>query len=49
MSTAVVIATANAGKVREIREILAERPIRLTGLDAARPVTFPEEGDDYED
>lgn len=48
MSTAVVIATANAGKVREIREILAERPIRLTGLDAARPVTFPEEGDDYE-
>lgn len=43
-----VIATGNAGKVREIREILAECPIQLVGLEAAGPVTFPEEGDDYE-
>lgn len=43
----VVIATGNAGKVREIREILAGSSIPLVGLDTAGPVEFPEEGDDY--
>jgi len=43
----VVIATGNPGKLREIREILAERPFQLTGLDDAGTVRFPEEGDDY--
>ncbi|HJO22902.1 MAG: RdgB/HAM1 family non-canonical purine NTP pyrophosphatase [Myxococcota bacterium] len=48
MRGAVVIATGNPGKLREIREILAQRPIPLIGLDDAGSVKFPEEGDDYE-
>jgi XTP/dITP diphosphohydrolase len=44
---AVVIATTNAGKQREIRAILAGVPVVLRGLDEFPPVDFPEEGDDY--
>jgi XTP/dITP diphosphohydrolase len=43
-----VVATANAGKLREIRAILAELPITLVGLEAVPGVRLPEEGDDYE-
>jgi XTP/dITP diphosphohydrolase len=41
----VVVATGNAGKLREIREILAEAPVEFVGLDVAGAVTFSEEGD----
>jgi XTP/dITP diphosphohydrolase len=44
----VVIATGNAGKLREFREILADLPLRLRGLDEFPPVDFPEEGAEYE-
>lgn len=43
----VVVATGNAGKLREIREILADVPIELVGLEAAGGVAFPEEGERY--
>jgi len=42
-----VIATTNAGKLREIRDILAGLGLRLRGLDEFPPLTFPDEGDDY--
>jgi XTP/dITP diphosphohydrolase len=44
----VVVATSNAGKLREIRAILGDLPLALCGLDAFPPVRFPQEGDDYE-
>jgi XTP/dITP diphosphohydrolase len=44
---AVVVATSNRGKLREIREILADLPIDLRSLDAWPAIEFPEEGDDY--
>jgi XTP/dITP diphosphohydrolase len=44
----VVVATSNAGKVREIRAILGELPLTIVGLDAVPEIRFPEEGDDYE-
>jgi len=44
----VVAATANAGKQREIREILAALPLRIRGLDEFPPIEFPEEGAEYE-
>jgi XTP/dITP diphosphohydrolase len=44
----VVVATANRGKLREIREILGDVPIVLRGLDSVAGVRLPEEGDDYE-
>lgn len=43
----VVIATTNAGKQREFREILSGVPVALRGLEEFPPVDFPEEGDDY--
>ena len=43
----VVVATGNAGKLREIREILADVPIELVGLDVVGGVAFPEEGERY--
>ena len=43
----VVVATGNAGKLREIREILADAPVEFVGLDIAGAVAFPEEGDAY--
>ncbi|MCG8591557.1 MAG: RdgB/HAM1 family non-canonical purine NTP pyrophosphatase [Proteobacteria bacterium] len=44
----VVIATSNPGKVCEFRAIWAGAGVELVGLDAFAPVSFPEEGDDYE-
>ncbi len=44
---ALVIATSNPGKQREIREILDGTDIDLQPLDALPPVAMPEEGDDY--
>ena len=43
----VVAATSNPGKLREIRAILADLPLRVRGLDEFAPLVFPEEGDDY--
>lgn len=45
---ALVVATANRGKVRELRALLAGLDLRVAGLDELAPVAFPEEGDDYE-
>jgi XTP/dITP diphosphohydrolase len=43
------VATSNAGKLREIRAILADLPLRLAGLSEWWPaLRLPEEGDDYE-
>ncbi len=42
-----VVATSNAGKLREIRALLAELPLCLVGLDAVPEVRLPEEGGDY--
>ncbi|MBW2270005.1 MAG: RdgB/HAM1 family non-canonical purine NTP pyrophosphatase [Deltaproteobacteria bacterium] len=43
----VVVATGNAGKLREIRAILADAPVEFAGLDVAGAVAFPDEGDEY--
>jgi XTP/dITP diphosphohydrolase len=43
-----VVATGNAGKLRELSALLADLPLRLAGLDAFSPLALPEEGDDYE-
>jgi XTP/dITP diphosphohydrolase len=43
----VVVATSNAGKQQEFREILAEMPLRIRGLDEFAAVEFPEEGAEY--
>jgi XTP/dITP diphosphohydrolase len=43
----VVVATSNPGKLREIRAILADRPISLCGLDAFPEARLPDEGEDY--
>jgi len=43
----VVLASGNAGKLREVRELLAALPIELVGLDEVGGVALPEEGDDY--
>lgn len=48
MSDAVlVVATGNAGKLAELRALLAELPLRVLGLGELPAVAFPEEGDDY--
>jgi XTP/dITP diphosphohydrolase len=44
----VVLATANPGKLREVRELLASAAIELVGLAAIGGVELPDEGDDYE-
>lgn len=44
----IVVATSNPGKLREVRAILADLPVRLRDLSALPPVAFPEEGEDYE-
>ena len=44
----VVFATGNAGKLREVRALLASPELEIVGLDAVGPVALPEEGDDYE-
>lgn len=43
-----VVATANPGKLGEIRAILADVEIELRSLDQVPGVRLPEEGDDYE-
>jgi XTP/dITP diphosphohydrolase len=42
-----VVATGNAGKLREFRAILADRGLVLEGLEAFPAIQLPEEGDDY--
>jgi XTP/dITP diphosphohydrolase len=41
--TSLLLATTNAGKLREIRELLAGLPIEFPGLDQIPPVVEPEE------
>lgn len=43
----VVVATSNPGKVKEIREILADLDVVFLDLSGFRDATLPEEGDDY--
>ena len=43
----IVVATSNPGKLREIRALLADLPIRVCGLASVPGVVLPEEGDDY--
>ena len=43
----VVVATSNAGKLREIRALVGDLPLALLGLADLPPVHFPSEGDDY--
>jgi XTP/dITP diphosphohydrolase len=43
----VVLASANAGKLRELRALLAGLPVRVVGLDELPGVELPEEGEDY--
>jgi XTP/dITP diphosphohydrolase len=47
-SRVLVVATANAGKLRELRALLEGVALRVVGLGELPPVAFPEEGDDYE-
>jgi XTP/dITP diphosphohydrolase len=42
-----VVATGNPGKLREIRAILADLPVRWASLADFPHVELPEEGDDY--
>jgi XTP/dITP diphosphohydrolase len=42
-----VVASGNAGKLAELRALLAALPLRVLGLGDFAPVAFPEEGDDY--
>jgi XTP/dITP diphosphohydrolase len=44
---ALVVATANAGKLREFRELLADLPVSLRSLAEFPQIALPEEGDDY--
>ncbi len=44
--TRVVLATGNAGKLREVRALLADT-CEIVGLDAFPGLELPEEGDDY--
>ena len=44
----IVVATQNAGKLREIRDLLAELPVEWVGLHADWGAALPEEGDEYE-
>jgi XTP/dITP diphosphohydrolase len=42
-----VVATRNAGKLREIRALLEPLPLRLVGLEELPALDLPEEGEDY--
>ena len=44
----VVLATANAHKLLEVRAILGDLPISLRSLEAFPEVVLPDEGDEYE-
>jgi len=43
----IVLATSNAGKLREVRALLSDLPCELVGLLDFHGVDLPEEGDDY--
>ncbi len=49
MTTQIVLASSNAGKLGEIRDILAELPIELCSVAEFPGLVFPQEGDDYEE
>src|SRR5262245_11519870 len=38
-----LVATTNSGKLREIRQLLADLPVELVGLDRMPPISAPEE------
>jgi XTP/dITP diphosphohydrolase len=42
-----IVATSNAGKLRELRGLLGDLEVALHGLERAPGVVLPEEGDDY--
>jgi XTP/dITP diphosphohydrolase len=42
-----VVATGNAGKLAELRALLAELPLRVADLGEFPALAFPAEGDDY--
>jgi len=44
----IVLATGNAGKLREVRALLGSPELEIVGLDAIGAVALPAEGDDYE-
>lgn len=48
MRARVVLATGNAGKLREVRALLGSPGLEIVGLDAIGGVDLPDEGDDYE-
>jgi XTP/dITP diphosphohydrolase len=43
----VVLASGNAGKLREVRALLGSPSLEIVGLDAIGSLALPEEGDDY--
>ena len=50
MSTAareLIVATSNPGKLRELRGLLGDLPVDLSGLERVPGLVLPEEGDDY--
>jgi len=48
-TTEIVLATSNAGKLREVRDILAGLPLDLLSIADFPGFVFPQEGDDYEE
>lgn len=45
-----LVATTNPGKLREIREVMADVPVELIGLDALPPIAEPDEtGETFEE
>lgn len=45
--TRIVLASGNAGKLREVRALLADLPVELVASSEIAGVVLPEEGDDY--
>lgn len=43
----IVAATANPGKLKEFRSLLADLPLEVLSLDGGPSIAFPEEGTDY--
>src|SRR5262245_7924222 len=44
----VVLASGNAGKLREVRALPGSPELEIVGLDTLGGIALPEEGDDYE-
>ena len=44
---ALIVASSNPGKLRELRGLLGDLPVALSGLERAPGLVLPEEGDDY--